>query len=278
MSGSAGGNRIARNEIFNTINSYTDNVLNKYPVYQKSIITGSFNQLHKNEFGDIDLIVQFNSYDKIQEKKDFIKFLMSFSKTIIVPFKNEKYLNKRYLNTGEIVTILYPISNSNKFVQIDNIFSISNEETIFKNEFLSLPAIKQGLLLGLIKTSILENPSIIEKFNFNLPNLNENEEFEFNLSSKNLTLRKVTLSSDYKTLNKDDLYSFIDWNYVKSICPIKINQSFEEIVKDIKRLKHPRSIFKIKGIFKSMVSIKSGEIGTEKANEKQYALDIISAL
>lgn len=278
MSGSAGGNRVTRSEVFITINDYADKVLKKYPSYQQSIITGSFNRLYKNEFGDIDLIVQFDIEDKIQGKKDFINFLMEFPDTIIVPFKSEKYSNKRYLNSGEIITILYPVPKSNKFVQIDNIFSISPEETEFKNEFLGLPAIKQGLILGLVKTAILENPDIIKDFKYELPSLKENEEFEFNLSSKNLTLRKVTLSPDYKTLNKEDLFSFIYWDYVKIICPILIEQSFEEMIWDIKKLKHPRSIPRIKGIFNSMVSIKSGEIGTEKGKEKQYALDIISKL
>jgi len=279
MSGSAGGNRITRSEVFVTVTDYIDNVLSQYPLYQKSIITGSFNRLYKNEFGDIDLITQFKDIDdKVQGKKDFVKFLLSFPDTVIVPFKSEKYLSKRYLNTGEIITILYPVPNSDKFVQIDNIFSISREETEFKNEFLSLQAIKQGLLLGLAKVAILENPFIINDVRYNLPDLEEDEEFEFNLSSRSLTLRKVKITSNFKVIKVDNLYSFSNWDYVKQILPVNTHQCFEDIIKDITNLKHPRSIPRIKGIFKSMVSIKSGEVGTEKGREKQYALDVVSKL
>jgi hypothetical protein len=57
------------------------------------------------------------------------------------------------------------------------------------------------------------------------------------------------------------------------------DEPFETLVYNIKyKLKNPRSINRIKGVFKSMVSVKSGEINTLKGKEKEQALNIISNL
>lgn len=279
MSGSAGGNRILRKDVQKTVQHYKKTVLNNYDKYEDSVITGSYNTSSKTDFGDIDIIVQLSALNKEEIKKDFAKFLISLSPNKIVPFKSIKYKGKRFLNTGEIITILYPIYGNKEYVQIDNIISISSEETNFKNEFLSLPAIKQGLMLGLIKTAILENPHIINKFPVSRA-LQHNQEFEFNLSSSALTLRLVTLTQDYKLISKEDIWKTTDWNIVLELLKqYDFNKSFESIVDKIKNtLKNKRSINRVKGIFNSMVSVKSGEIGTPKGSEKEYALNIISKL
>jgi hypothetical protein len=162
MSGSAGGNRILREDVQETIEHYRFYVLGVYDTYRNSIITGSYNYSDKKDFGDIDLIVEIHdNFSKKITKENFVKYLETFSDTIIVPFKSEKYKGKKHLNTGEIVTILYPIVHSDKYIQIDNIISKSSEETDFKNHFLSFPAIKQGLILGLVKVAVLENPDLV---------------------------------------------------------------------------------------------------------------------
>lgn len=277
MSGSAGGNRIRREDVESTVKHYQKTVLDKYDSYEDSIVTGSYNTLTKHDFGDIDLIVQLNANDKISIKKDFANFLITFSPDIIVPFKSLKYKGKRYLSSGEIITILYPITNDKGFVQIDNIISLSDQETNFKNQFLTLPAIKQGLMLGLIKVAILEDPELLQRFPVSRA-IKHNQEFEFNLSSSGLTLRLVTLTPDYKTLDKEDIWRTTDWNIVKNLLKkYDFNKSFEELVNKIKNTtRNPRSINRIKGVFKSMVSVKTGEVNTPKGLEKEKALNIIS--
>jgi hypothetical protein len=279
MSGSAGGNRILRTDVEKTVKHYQKNVLTRYDKYQDSIITGSFNTMSKNDFGDIDIIVQLNASDKTQAKRDFVEFLITLPKNLIVPFKSIKYSGKRFLNTGEIITILYPIFQNKGFVQIDNIISLTSEETHFKNKFLTLPAIKQGLMLGLIKTVAIEDPDVVQHF-VGLSALKHNQEYEFNLSSSALTLRLVDLTPDYKTINSRDIWKTVDWNIVKKLLEdYDFTKSFEYIVSDIKNnLQNPRSINRVKGIFKSMVSVKSGEVGTSKGKEKEYALNIVSKL
>jgi hypothetical protein len=280
MSGSTGGNRILREDIFLTMINYKRHVLELYQKFEYCTITGSYNYSTKKDFGDIDLIVQLDGYDKKESKKKFISFLKRFRDDIIVPFISEKYKGKKYLNTGEIITILYPIIDSKGYVQIDNIISLSSEETDFKNHFLSLPAIKQGLMLGLIKTTLLENPYFLESIENKPLILKPNQELEFNLSSAFLTLRLVDITPEYKITKRVDIWKTTEWKIVeKLISNYDFDKNFEEILKDIKnKLHNPRSINRIKGIFKSMVSVKSGEKNTEKGNEKEYALNLMKEL
>ena len=275
MSGSAGGQRILREDVIPTITEYVEKVLNKYPNYKDCVITGSFNTSNKEDFGDIDLIVEVDANIKSEAKIEFIEFLSTIS-PYSMAFKSEKYKGKMYLNTGEIITLLCPIAGGKGYVQIDNIFSISPEETHFKNQFLSLPAIKQGLMLGLIKTVYTEDSLIHDLMGFD-----EAHELEFYLSSSGLTLKIVTLDIDtYKTLDSKDIAHYTDWNMVKELLKdYDFSLSFEELVDTIKnKLKNPRSINRVKGIFKSMVTVKSGEVGTPKGLEKEHALAIISVL
>jgi len=278
MSGSTGGNRILRADVFPTFVDYQKKVLTPYSKYKCSAITGSYNYSGKKDFGDIDLIVHLDASNKKIAKKEFIDYLLSLSQNTIVSFVSKKYFGKRYLNTGEIITVLYPIYDNTGWVQIDNIISLSQEESDFKNRFLSLPAIKQGLMLGLIKTVILEDPNVSSLFL--LPELNDNQELEFNLSSSALTLRLVDLTPEYKTIKKIDVWKTIDWKIVQVLLEkYDFHKDFEDLLVDIKNnLHNSRSLNRVKGIFKSMVSVKSGERETEKGNEKQHALDLMSRL
>jgi hypothetical protein len=283
MSGSAGGNRIPRSAVEKTVKEYIDKVLSKVPGFKSAKISGSYNTSAKQDFGDIDLITSFEGEDKKEFKKQLAKYLESLPDDVIVPFKSEKYAGKKTMNTGEIVTILYPITGMpGEFVQIDNIIALSEEEGEFKKTFLDYPAEIQGLILGLVKVVTLEEDpnKVIAKMGIkNIPTLEPNQEYEFNLSSAGLTLRIVTLGEDFKQLERTDVWKSSNWSDVKKLlATYNIDQSFKDLVSDLKKLKNPRSKNRIKGIFKSMVSIKSGEVNTPKGDNKQMALDTVAML
>jgi len=283
MSGSAGGNRIPRSAVEKTVQEYIDKVLSKVPGFKSAKVSGSYNTSAKQDFGDIDLITSFEGEDKKEFKKQLAKYLESLPDDTIVPFKSEKYKGKKTMNTGEIVTILYPIAGMpDEFVQIDNIIALSEEEGDFKKTFLDYPAEIQGLILGLVKVVTLEeDPNrVLAKMGIkNIPALEPNQEYEFNLSSAGLTLRIVTLDEDYKQLDRTEVWKSSNWSDVKKLLSnYNLNQSFNDLVSDLKKLKNPRSKNRIKGIFKSMVSIKSGEVNTPKGDNKQMALDTVATL
>jgi predicted nucleotidyltransferase len=283
MSGSAGGNRIKRSDVSNTTNDYINKVLKKFSLFKSAKISGSYNTSDKEDFGDIDLIVHLESDNKKNVKLELAKYLSELPDNIIIPFKSVKYKGKKLLNTGEIVTILYPILGlDNQYVQIDNIISISSEELEFKKEFLDYPAEIQGLLLGLAKIACLEeDPKTIFKnlgIN-NIPELEKDQEYEFNLSSSGLTLRIVTLK-DFKEIDRTEVWKTTNWQNIKKLFQnYRIDGSFEELLEDLKsKIKNKRSKNRIKGIFNSMVSIKSGEINTPKGDKKQDSINKVNSL
>jgi len=279
MSGCAGGNRILREDVEATIFHYRHYVLSPYAKFVNSKITGSYNCSDKPDFGDIDLIIQLDcDRDKNVCKQDFAKFLSLYPDDIIVPFKSEKYKGKKYLNTGELVSVLYHIPiKGEEYVQIDNIIATSKPELEFKDKFLSIPAEKQGLMLGLVKCAALENPRFVEWYTLGKT---DNQELEFNLSSSGISLRLVTLTPDYKTIDKKEVWKSCWWKLVEDLLQdYDFTQSFEDILLQINQnVKYARSLNRIKGIFNSMVSIKSGEVGTEKGFQKERALKLISKL
>jgi hypothetical protein len=283
MSGSAGGNRISRAAVEKTVQDYIDKVLSKFPGFKDAKATGSYNTGTKQDFGDIDLIVHLDSKDKKLVKQDLAKYFASLPDSVIVPFKSDKYKGKKSLSSGELVTVLYPISGvPDEFVQIDNIVSISEEESTFKNTFLDYPAEIQGLLLGLAKVICLEEDpkKIFARLGItNVPELEANQEYEFNLSSAGLTLRIVTLDN-FKELDRTEVWKSSNWSIVKKLFDnYNIDGDFKTLLQDLKsKLKNERSKNRIKGIFKSMVSIKSGEVDTPKGDNKQAALDAVSSL
>jgi cytidyltransferase-like protein len=284
MSGSAGGSRIPKSNIEKTVKDYISKVISKFPGYKSFKISGSYNYSDKSDFGDIDLIIFIEGEDKKETKQKLADFLSKYPDNIIIPFKSEKYKGKKYLNTGEIVTILYPISGvPGQYVQIDNIISISNEEKEFKSNFLDYPADKQGLILGLTKIIALEEkPELIFKRLGikNIPKLGKNQEYEFNLSGSGLTLRIVTLSKDFKESDRTEVWKSSSWDDVKKLLDgYNLDENFDDLLKTIKgKIKNPRSKNRIKGIFNSMVSIKSGEVNTAKGKDKQDSLDKVNQL
>ena len=281
-SGSAGGGRINRSFVEKTKDEYIKKVLSKFPGFKAARISGSYNTSSKEDFGDIDLIVMIEGDDKKKIKQELAAFLSSLPDDVIVPFKSEKYKGKKTLSSGELVTILYPIVGAtDEYIQIDNIIAISEEESNFKQAFLDYPAEIQGLLLGLSKAILLEEDpqEIFKRLGINnVPELGPDEEYEFNLSSVALTLRIVKLSSEFKELERKEVWKTTQWNTIKQLFSnFNIDGTFEDLLYDIvRKVKNPRSRNRIKGIFKSMISIKSGEVGTPKGVNKQRALDKVA--
>jgi hypothetical protein len=284
MSGSAGGNRIPRTALQNTVNSYIEKVLKNFPGFKSAKISGSYNNTDKQDFGDIDLIVNIESgKDKKIDKQDLVKHLESLSTDIIVPFKSDKNKGKRTLNHGEIVTVLYPIDGvPGEYVQIDNIVSSTEDESDFKKSVLDYPAEKQGLILGLVKAVLLETDpnKVFAKMGItNLDPLESNQEYEFHVSTAGLSLRKVTLDDNFKTLESTEMWSSSKFDDVKKLLSdYRIDGTFEELIQDIKKLKNPRSKNRVKGWFLKNIRVQAGEVGTPKAEKKQQAIDTVNAL
>ena len=285
MSGVSGSNRISRTNFDIVLRDYTNKVLKKIPGFEKVEISGSYNSdKTKSDFGDMDLIVYFKTEkNKSDFKKDLAKYFGSLSDSITVPFSSEKYKGKKYYNSGEIVTINYPQPEGT--VQIDNIIALDLEELEFKKEFLDLPAEKQGLVLGLIKIALQETePEIlIKRLNIKTPDLEKNEKLEFNLSSVELQLRAIVEEEEngkIKQTKKRVVWNTKDWNKVLLILKdYNIAVSFDDLVLQAqKKVKNKRGLQRIVGVFKSMISVKSGEVGTPKGFNKEQAIKKIESI
>lgn len=281
MSGVAGGNRIERGDVQATFNRYVEEVLKNIPGFKKASLSGSVKAGSKADFGDLDIIVWFEGDDKREVKQRLIDAALALPQNIIVPFKSEKYSGRRYYNSGELISVLYPIvGKEDQFIQVDNIISLTEEEHAFKGSFLDLPAEKQGLLIGLAKVILLEEDpeEVFRRMGIsNVPPLGEGEEFEFNLSSVKLSLRKVKLEN-FREVSREEVWSTTNWGTIKILFKnFNIDGSFEDLLDDIsRRLTNARSKNRIAGIFKSMVSVKSGEVGTAKGKGKEDALEKVA--
>ena len=280
-SGVAGGNRIKKENVQETFANYIEKVLTKVPGFKHATLSGSIKTGSKADFGDLDLIVSFEGEDKKEVKQRIVDAIMSLPSDVIVPFKSDKYKGKRYYNSGEMISVLFPISGEpDQFIQVDNIIALTEEEHNFKNSFLDLPAEKQGLMIGLTKVALIEEEpaEVFARLGIsNLPELAKGEEFEFNLSSVKLTLRKVKLEN-FKEISREEVWSSADWSKVEDLLQnFDLQGTFEELLEEIStKLKNPRSKNRVSGIFRSMVSVKSGEVGTPKGASKEAALQKVS--
>ena len=282
MSGVAGGSRIEKPDVHATFDKYIKEILEKIPGFIKATLSGSVKVGVKPSYGDLDIITHFEGNDKKEVKQRIIDLVKSQPDNIVVPFQSEKYAGRKYYNSGEIITILYPIEGKDgEYIQVDNIIALSDEEHTFKNNFLDIPAEKQGLILGIAKIIFLEQEpeEILKKIGVAMPEMEEDDEIEFNLSSNKLTLLKVKLK-DFRTVKKEQLWSSTDWGLIKDLfSAYNIDGTFEELLDDLRsNLKNPRSKNRIKGIFKSMITVKSGEVGTPKGDNKLKALKDVQKL
>mgnify|MGYP003647318164 CR=1 FL=1 len=293
MSGVAGADRIRKEDIKPTSEWFEEMILKGFDSYSGQFnFTGSYVVGKKESYGDIDIVILCDNKDKKELKKEFIVYLeTNFNDDIIQRFTNPNYIGKRYNNSGELVSLRIPQCIEgifdNKSVQMDVIFATTEEEFHYKTSFLNLPAEIQGLYLGIIKTLFLEVPEnmLLQKCNINQVTLEAPKhggimEVDFNLSPKELQIRQIERTDDFKTLNTKVLWSTRDWNIVEDLLEIlnAKNKTFMELLEVITNFKNERSINRVKGLFASMVTVKSGEVGTEKGKWKELCLDNVTRL
>lgn len=283
MSGVTGAERVRSREDFAQFFEEYRGVISNFPGYVKMTTSGSYNSdLTKTSFGDIDLIIHFEWNDKKILKQMLVRYLEKFSEDVIVPFTSIKYAGKRTSNTGELVSVRYHSKKLGYSVQIDNIVALSAEELEFKREFLDMPAEKQGLILGLVKVAAIEDlltACALLNFSSILYPAGINSEYEFSLSSTKLELRHVHYKpGTTEQIQHDILWSSQNWGDVKKLLwQYDLDKSFDELLLDVKNtIENPRSAKRIIGLFKSMVTVKSGEVGTPKAANKEKALSKVA--
>lgn len=288
MSGVCGSGKIQSRQNFDIILKEVNNLIQGFNGYKSISPTGSYNSnLNKTQFGDMDLITFIDGsiygYDKKLIKKELANYFIHKSHNTVTKFTSEKHKGRRYYNSGEIITIAFKSKYSGIDVaQIDFIIAMDETETKFKLDFLDMPAQKQGLILGLVKTALIEeDPNIIfycMGIDENTTSLKLDQEYEFNLSSTELQLRKVTYhTGTLKQKNREILWKSRNWDNLRDILSgFDLDNSFENIITQATtQLKNPRSYRRIEGVFNSMITIKSGEVGKNKGETKQKALDLI---
>jgi hypothetical protein len=283
MSGVAGAERVRSREDYKQfVGSFSKLI---YQFCENNILyyTGSYKSDEtKQTFGDIDLIVTIPTVlTKTTLKKSLVEFFHNQPEDVIVPFSNPKYLGRRTYNSGEIVTIRYYDKELGYSAQIDSIIARDYAEANFKRSFLNMPASIQGLVLGLVKVAVLENPAteLFVRLGITDPGmLGPDQEYEFNLSSSELQLRRVQYEpGTYKQASREILWASTNFLQVHRLLSMKsFDYKFVELVSKINsEIKNPRSRERIKGLFASMISVKSGEVGTEKGAEKEKSLALV---
>lgn len=188
---------------------------------------------------------------------------------------------KRTYNAGELVSVRFHSDSVGDSAQIDNIIALSQSEASYKKAFLNYSAPKQGLILGLVKVATLEtDPAKLFKLlgiNVN-PKLKPDQEWESNISPVELQLRKVTYEpGTFKQISRDIVWSSRDMNDLsKLLYQYNLNDDFDKLLAKAKKVvKNPRSGNRIVGMFKTMITVKSGEQGTSKADQKIIATNKI---
>lgn len=290
MSGVTGNPPIQGRKNFKEIYKEAINLISSFPGFKDACITGSYNSdKKKTTFGDMDIIVHIEGNDKKKIKSALAKHFKVMPDSIIAPFVSDKYMGKKYYNSGEIITISLNVENpSIQACQVDYMIAMDAAETKFKSSFLDMPAAKQGIVLGATKVALLEfnRNKILRDLKIKEPKLEKNQEIEFNCSSKEIQLRQITYDEyklkkgEYKTIKQEVIWISRNWEDIEKILyKLDLTLSFEKLVKQIKTtFKKARSLRRLQGVFKSMVSIKSGEVGKEKGAYKQKALDTVSKL
>ena len=294
MSGSIGGNRIPHKLVNKTCLYYLDKVLKDFEGFEDFAVTGSYHARPKEDYGDIDLVVCINSKEDLKDiKKRFKTYIESLPDEICPLFRKGKNQGKKAQLYGNIVTCQIPIQGKETdYVQVDNIIVKSLEELEFVRNFLDIDAQIQTLLTATIRVI----PSIIKYQDiayfryhlndyFEVPELKENQEFEFVLSMFKVSLRVVTLDDNYKEINRDTIWETSKWEIANILIQESLskfrdfnfkNYTFEELLDMTKESykDDERARRRICGIMKSMINIGPGEVGTEKGIKKQEAIDL----
>lgn len=281
MSGSIGGNRIPKSAVQKTVDKYIDTVLSGVAGFKSAKITGSYNSdKSKKDFGDIDLAVYIEGGDRElkQVKKDLASYIDSQPDEVTVPFRSGKNKGKKSQMYGQIVTCQVPIEGfEGLLVQVDNMVVLSEKDQEYQQNFLDLDAGKQALLMGLTRVILQEESQELafERLGIKkLPELNDNQEFEFVLSGSGLSLRKVTVE-DFKEVDRQEIWRSSDWqDVVKLLKGFDLDQDFDHLLADIsEKVKSGRSRRRIVGIMNSMINVGVGEKGTAKGDAKERAIN-----
>lgn len=282
-SGVTGADRVASRQDFQQFLQDYHSLIKDFPGFQSMEPTGSYNSdLSKNDFGDIDLVVHIESdQDKRAVKQELVRFFSEQPETVIVPFTSEKHAGKRTYNAGELVSVRYHSDTLGYSAQIDNIVALDQSEAQYKTRFLDFAAPKQGLILGLVKVAANETP--VKRLFANLgisanPSLPEDQEWEFNISPVELQLRRVTYEpGTTKQASREVVWRSRNMEDVaKLLYQYDLSDDFEGLLAQAERhIRNPRSGNRIRGLFRSMITVKSGEVGTPKARQKEAALAAI---
>ena len=284
MSGAAGGTRIPRSAVEQTVKDYTEKILSKIEGFKDAKLSGSFNRPDKDDFGDIDIVVTIETGDdKKITKKKIMDLFTTLPDNELPPLRNPKYKGKKAINHGEMVSNLYPISGMpGEFVQVDNIIALSSEEGSFKKTVLDYPAELQGIILGLVKTPLLEEKPEVVFARMGIKDIPEpgpTQEYEFHIDTAGLTLRLVTYGDNYKILDSNTVWQSRDFADVEKLLKdFNLDGSFRELIEQVKNLKNPRSKNRVKGFFKRSIKVGAAERGTPKGDVKQQALDTVDTL
>jgi hypothetical protein len=312
MSGSTGNEKIQGRDTFARILETYKEFLAPYPLLVNGGVdtTGSYNSDQaKTTFGDMDLVVNLDytvdeelvneigillEKEQIKKrirpdstvikgavKKHLAKWLMDNNDGRIVAFVGSK---KMFGNTGELITISFQADNDTPPCQIDNMVALDETEFIFKKEFLDMAAAKQGLMLGLVKTAMQEDgvAEVLQRIGLDVESeLPHGTEYEFNLSSKELTLRRVEYDidmydqGDFKEVSRKAIKTWTDFSILEKLLgnEYKLTDDFETLIEIAdKKLKNPRSRGRVLGVFKSMITVKKGELGKPKGDAKLVAI------
>jgi predicted nucleotidyltransferase len=284
MSGAAGGGRIPRSTVEQTVKDYSEKILSKIEGFKDAKLSGSFNRPDKEDFGDIDIIVTIETgEDKKTVKQKIATLFQSLPDSELPPLQNPKYKGKKFINHGEMVSNLYPISGMpGEYVQIDNIISLSAEEGDFKKTILDYPAELQGLILGLVKVPLLEEDpkKVFSRLGIdNIPEPKEDQEYEFHIDTSGLTLRLVTYGGNYKILDSNIVWQSRSFDDVRTLLKdFNLDGTFEDLMQQLQGLKNERSKNRVKGYFAKSIKVGAAEQGTPKGDSKQNALDAVSML
>lgn len=282
-SGVAGAPRVTSRQDFEKFLQDYESLISVFPGYKSMQATGSYHSdPNKEDFGDIDLVVHIQSdADKAQVKRDLAQFLQAQPETVIVPFSSEKHAGKRTYNAGELVSVRFHSDTVGDSAQIDNIIALSPSEATYKAGFLNYAAPKQGLILGLVKVAAQEtDPArLFDRLGIDVDaSLPEDQEWEFNISPVELQLRRVTYEpGTTKQAHRDIVWRSRDMDDLHTLLyQYDLDRNFEDLVAQAQNvIKNPRSGSRISGLFRSMITVKSGEVGTPKAQQKIAATRLI---
>lgn len=277
MSGSVGAPRIESRNNYRKIFREYENLLKTFPGFVSVKPSGSYiADVSKESFGDMDLVLVTNGYaTKKDAKAALIKWISN--KSNFTPFQSDKYKGKLYLNTGELITVGYKCSDESvHFCQIDNNIAITKEEGIFKEEFLNLPADKQGVVIGLVKIAVdfYGLNEVLKRLGCESLHIDPNYRISTNLSGTELTVRGEIYEKDsFKVIKREVLWRSVNWKDVENLLyEFDLDGCFKAILTDINYMMCDKLKERVYGVLGSMVSVKSGEVGTPKGEAKEESL------